>query len=301
MRYLVLILLFYSQIFSAEIVLKNEKVFTVTILEEKEEYIKVKYKKEIYQIPIKEIIYINKESESRYDSYSVTKVLLPDGNVIRGKLISEDTNSITIENSEETIAIPKSSIVRIEKGTVEESNLPEEYKIKLDEKKTAETVWGVSTGIYKNYNQFQNYSTIFEPKTFTDNSFLVSFFYEPRFLKFKSFLSNGIDFSVLSSGALRRKNYTFLQTHLFFKLKYDLTEETFIYWKNGLGLSHGFYSEEREILYNLTSFSFFTEPGFEFTISENYKFHLGIRYIQLQKDEFSYRSMGPQLGITKNF
>lgn len=292
---------FFSFLYSGEIVLKSEKVFSCEILAEDEEFVKVKYKEDIYKIPVSEILFINKEIEPKYDSYNITKVLMPDGNIIRGRIIAEDSTSITLENSEESIAIPKTSITKMERGTEDFAVIPEKF---LFEKKIVKEYLneaGLQFGMLKNTNQFYNQNDLFAEKVRNQYSAVFGGYYQPASLFFFSKIKTGLDFSYYFSGENLRNNYSIFSISYYYLKPFSLMKNFQYYIQFGPSIANVFEIREGEKYANFGSLGIYAETGFQNYFSNDYFLKYGFRFSKYFKDGTNYQTNGFVFSIGKRF
>lgn len=287
------------QIFGGEIVLKSEKVFNCDIIAEDEEFVRVKFKGDVYKIPKEEILFLNKDVEPKFESYNITKILLPDGNVVQGRIIAEDTTSITLENSEESVAVPKTSITKIQRGTEEFAIIPEKYLIEKKTDKELKNEYGFYFSIYKNQKQFFVNEFLEGSNVIHKNSFILGGYIETEKLKFK-FVQTGFDFFI-HSGTDFNKSITLFGLNYYLNLKKEIFNSHLIYFQ--LGPSLGFINliSNYQNHKNNGSIGYSIEAGYQKVFSEEYHLKIGFNYFRFDNTNNEMISYGPRISFGKRF
>ena len=135
MKFLLLILLVFSRIlFSAEVKLRSENVFLCDIVEENPNSITILFKNQKYIIPRSEILAVNPDITGPHKSYQNSILTLEDNSVVKGLLVEETKDMVTIEKDKDLLAIPKNTIKELKKPEDKPYLLPDSYKVIEKEK-----------------------------------------------------------------------------------------------------------------------------------------------------------------------
>lgn len=279
--------------------MRTEKVFNCEILSEDQEFVRVKFKGDIYKIPKEEVLFLNKDVEPKFESYTISKVLLPDGAIVQGRIIAEDSNSITIENSEESVAVPKSSIVKIERGTEEFASIPEKFLVEKKTESELKNEYGFYFSIFKNDKQFFVPHILERTNIYHKNSIILGGYFELEKLKFK-FIQTGFDFFIHSGNNFDRAVFL-TSVGYYINLKKEFYQTHFLYLQLGPNIGYLNLILDYKIKKSLGLFGYSCELGYQKVFAEDYQFKLGFNYVEFEKGTDEFISYGPKLSIGKKF
>jgi len=225
--FLLFLLLIYSTfLFSAEVTLRSENVFICDLLEENPNYILILFQDKKYKIPKKEILSVNLDYTGKHTQYQNTILVLNDGTSVKGLLVEETKEMITLKKSNELMAIPKNSITDLKKPTEQMDLFPASYQFKEEEKTDLPLVLGFYGLAFQNGNRIKEYNYA---------SYGGGLFVEPAFLKLSNRFLFGIQSEyIVSSGLL---SYSFFQNFFYGQFSHILFGLNF-YYKLGVGTSY---------------------------------------------------------------
>lgn len=263
-KFLLFTLLVFSRIlFSAEVTLRSENVFICDILEENPESILIFYKDKKYKIPRTEIVSIHSNVSGAHDSYTNSILYLDDNTSLKGKLVEEKSDLITIQKEGSLVAIPKSRIVSLEKKEAK-PDLSQSYL--LEEKINESKPWTV--GIYG--VGFRNGRIIGDIHR---ESFGFGFYIEPPILKENKQIHFGFQSEFFSTGG--KLNYSFFQNIGYALFSPSLFNYNF-YFKFGIGSSYITITDSGQSASVLRGVGT-VEAGFQNIFLDKYLWRIGLR------------------------
>ncbi len=296
---LLLVFTITIEIFSGEIVLKSEKVFSCDIIAEDEEFVRVKFKGDVYKIPKEEILFLNKDIEPKFESYSISKILLPDGNIVQGRIIAEDVSSIIIENSEESVAVPKTSIIKIQRGTEEFATIPDIYLVEKKKDKIFKNEFGFYLSVFKNQKQFFVNEILEGSNVIHKNSIIFGGYIEPEILRFKM-IQTGLDF-FFHSGRDYKNSVMLFGLNYYANFKKEIFNTHFIYFQFGPNIGLVNLIEDYKITKRNFVVGYSFEAGYQRFFSEMFHVKFGFNYIRFDTENDEMISYGPKISIGKRF
>jgi hypothetical protein len=265
MKFLLLILLVFSRIlFSAEVKLRSENVFLCDIVEENPNSITILFKNQKYIIPRSEILAVNPDITGPHKSYQNSILTLEDNSVVKGLLVEETKDMVTIEKDKDLLAIPKNTIKELKKPEDKPYLLPDSYKVIEKEKPASSWSIGLLAAGFKNGKQVgeSNYAT------YGGGAFI-----EPSFFKFSDRWLMGVQSEFFySSGGL---TYTFFQNFLYLQFNHILFGQN-LYYKIGIGSSYLSLIEtgQTKSIFRPAATG---EFGWQNSIADKYILRIGIR------------------------
>lgn len=261
---LFLLLIYTTFLFSAEVTLRSENVFVCEVLVDNPDYLLILFQDKKYKIPKKEILSINLDYTGKHTQYQNTILILKDGTSVKGLLVEETKDMITLKKSNELMSIPKDSIDDLIKPTKQMDFFPTSYQVKEEEKTDLPLVLGFYGLGFKNGHRLKddNYA-----------SYGGGLFIEPAFLKLSNHFLFGIQSEyVVSSGLL---SYSFFQNFFYGQFSHILFGLNF-YYKLGVGTSY-ITLTENGFSVNTIKPAVTLETGWQTSITEKSILRIGLR------------------------
>ncbi len=284
-KFLLFILLVFSKIlFSAEVTLRSENVFICDIVDENPTSITILYKEQKYKIPRSEILAVNQDISGNHATYQNTIITLEDKSVVKGRLIEESSEMITIQKENDDFAIPKNTIQDIKRPVANSYLFPESYKI--FEKQNPAPMWtiGLYASGFKNGREvgLTNYST-----------YGGGFFIEPSFAKINERFLFGIQSEFFNSSG--STTYTFFQNFLYLSFNHILFGQN-IYYKIGFGTSYVSMIESNQTV-KIFRPAATGELGWQNMFADKYIVRIGIRENGVFENPKIWDALGLQISF----